>query len=153
MKFIQSFAGIATCLIFGSTVWAVDAGQHNEHHPESASAMAKSAQAASENMEPGVSMKMMDEQMKMMQAMHEKMMGAKTEEERKALMADQMKMMQGGMEMMGKMRKMRVEGKVKMKGRMPADCGMQHQMMEKRMEMMEDMLQMMMDRLPPSSTK
>lgn len=150
MKFLTSLAGIATCLIFSTGAWATDAAQHKEHHPESASASATSAQPASDKMATAASMKMMDEQMKMMQVMHEKMLGAKTEEERKTLMAEQMKMMQGGMQMMSKMREMKPESKSKMKGRMATDFGMQHQIMEKRMEMMETMLQMMMDRLPTS---
>ncbi|MBH2018787.1 MAG: hypothetical protein I8H91_04345, partial [Burkholderiales bacterium] len=42
----------------------------------------------------------MDAQMKTMQAMHEKMMNAKTPEERSQLMAEHMKTMQDGMAMM-----------------------------------------------------
>jgi len=42
----------------------------------------------------------MDEPMKSMQVMHDKMMAAKTPEERNALMSDQMKAMQDGMAMM-----------------------------------------------------
>ena len=42
----------------------------------------------------------MDAQMKTMQAMHEKMMSAKTPEERSQLMAEHMKTMQDGMAMM-----------------------------------------------------
>ena len=42
----------------------------------------------------------LDTQTKAMQAMHEKMMAAKTPEERNALMAEHMKSMQDGMKMM-----------------------------------------------------
>lgn len=45
----------------------------------------------------------MDEHMKSMQAMHEKMMAAKTPEERQALMDEHMKLMQDGMGMMQQM--------------------------------------------------
>ena len=63
-------------------------------------------------------------------------------------MAEQMKMMQDGMQMMGKMREMKLESNSKMKGRMATDFGMQHQMMEKRMEMMQTMMKMMIDQMP-----
>ena len=88
----------------------------------------------------------MDQRMKDMQAMHEKMMSAKTPEERQALMAEHMKMMQDGMAMMKQM------GGMSKMGGMQGGKGMggmseRHQMMEKRMEMMESMMQMMMDRM------
>lgn len=89
----------------------------------------------------------MDAQMKTMQGMHEKMMSAKTPEERSKLMAEHMKAMQDGMAMMGGMSG---TGMGDMKG-MPGkagDMGAHHQMMEKRMEMMQTMMKMMMDRMP-----
>ena len=83
--------------------------------------------------------------MKSMQEMHDKMMAAETPEERQALMAEHMKVMQEGMAMMGPM-----------KGGKPAAGmdGMQggHDMMSKRMDMMEMMMQMMMDREAAHST-
>lgn len=48
----------------------------------------------------------MDQQMRMMQEMHQKMKSAKTPEERQALMAEHMKAMQGGMTMMCEMGQM-----------------------------------------------
>ena len=84
--------------------------------------------------------------MKAMQEMHDKMMGAKTPEERNALMAEHMKTMQNGMTMMNAMSSGGMSG---MKGDMAAN----HQMMEKRMEMMQAMMQMMMDRLPAEPVK
>ena len=80
----------------------------------------------------------MDAQMKSMQAMHQKMMAAKTPEERNAMMAAHMKSMQDSMAMM--------------KG-MSGDMGARHQMMEKRMEMMQSMMEMTMDRLPAAPAK
>ena len=62
--------------------------------------------------------------MKSMQEMHDKMMAAKTPEERSALMAEQMKTMQNGMTMMNGMSAGAMGG---MKGDMAAN----HQMMEK----------------------
>ena len=88
----------------------------------------------------------MDSKMKAMDEMHQKMMAAKTPEEKKALMAEHMKTMQEGMKTTGKMG----GGMAGMQGSkpMPGDMGQHHQMMEKRMAMMESMMQMMMDRMP-----
>lgn len=91
--------------------------------------------AAASSMPTPDAMTRMDEQMKTMRAMHEKMMSAKTPEERRKLMADHMKAMQDGMNMM--------------KG-MPTDMAKQDQMMARRMDMMQMMMEMMMDRMPPS---
>ena len=133
--------------------------QHTQHHPAEPAKKAvksnpKSPPAATE------SMAAMESQMKTMREMHEKMMAAKTPEERKALMGDHMKAMQDGMSMMGKMGSMGAMsgmGDMKGMGGMGADAkkgGMSmdmmahHDMMEKRIEMMTTMMQMMMDRLP-----
>ena len=97
--------------------------------------------------------------MKAMQEMHQKMMNAKTPEERNALMADHMKAMQGGMSMMKGMGAM--DGKGSMEGMgamadakgMPADMAKHHNMMEQRMTMMQMMMEMMIDRMPPASMK
>jgi hypothetical protein len=88
----------------------------------------------------------MDSKMKAMAEMHQKMMAAKTPEEKKALMAEHMKTMQEGMKMTGMMG----GGMAGMQGKkpMPGDMEQHHQMMEKRMAMMESMMQMMMDRMP-----
>jgi hypothetical protein len=96
--------------------------------------------------------------MKSMQEMHDKMMAAKTPEERSALMKDHMKTMQDGMAMMGQMRggmmgggAMGMGGGGKGAGNgMPMDA----EMMKRRMDMMEMMMQMMMDRqgvTPPAA--
>ncbi len=85
----------------------------------------------------------MDQHMKSMQTMHEKMLSAPTPEARQALMAEHMKTMQEGMTMMKQM------GGKGMKG----DMASRQQMMEKRMDMMESMMQMMMDRMPPDPAK
>jgi len=91
----------------------------------------------------------MDMQMKAMREMHEKMMNAKTPDERNKLMAEHMKTMQDGMAMMGGMPG---AGMGDMKG-MQGNMGAQRQMMAKRMEMMQSMMQMMMDRMPASPAK
>jgi hypothetical protein len=92
-----------------------------------------------------------DQQMKMMQEMHQKMAAAKTPEERAALMKDHMKAMHEGMGMMGQMRDMMGgKGMGSGKSAMPVDP----ETMKRRMDMMEIMMQMMMDRegtKPPAS--
>ena len=93
------------------------------------------------------SMAMMDAQMKTMQGMHDKMMAAKTPEERNKLMAEHMKTMQDSMKMMGDMK-----GMQGMQG-MTGGIGARHQMMEKRMDMMQSMMQMMMDQMPATPAK
>ena len=105
--------------------------EHAAHHPEGASAPA--AKATPKAAAPA----QMDMQMKSMQEMHEKMMAAKTPEERQALMSEHMKSMQGGMAMMGQMKAPDAKGGSK---------SMSPEMMGKRMDMMEMMMQMMMDR-------
>ena len=94
----------------------------------------------------------MDAQMKSMQAMHDKMMSAKTPEERNKLMADHMKSMQDGMAMMEGMSGAGKGGMKSMPG-MTGDMGAHQQMMEKRMEMMQTMMKMMMDRMPAAPAK
>ena len=97
----------------------------------------------------------MDTQMKMMQGVHDKMMVAKTPEERSKLMAEHMKTMQDGMKMMDGMGGMGGAGMGDMKGMqgMTGEMGARHQMMEKRMEMMQTMMKMMMDRMPAAPAR
>jgi hypothetical protein len=104
---------------------------HAAHHPPGAEAPAPAAPT------PG----QMDSMMRSMQEMHDKMMAAKTPEERARLMQDHMKVMQDGMGMMGRMR----GGKGGMGG-MGGGKSMDPEMMGRRMDMMEMMMQMMMDR-------
>ena len=143
MKFIHSLSLALSIAATGSPTWAAQQDQHKGHHPGGAD-----SSPASKSM-PGKAspdMARMDTQMKAMREMHDKMMAAKTPEERNALMAEHMKTMQEGMTMMNGMSPGGMGG---MKGDMPA----RHQMMEKRMEMMQSMMQMMMDRLPAAPTK
>ena len=97
----------------------------------------------------------MDAQMKTMQAMHDKMMAAKTPEERSKLMAEHMKTMQDGMAMMEGMSGSGMGGMKGMQGMsgMGGDMAARHQTMEKRMEMMQTMMKMMMDRMPAAPMK
>jgi len=122
---------------------------HEAHHPPAAAAAATGVPS------PG----QMDSMMKSMQEMHDKMMAAKTPEERAKLMQEHMKLMQDGMGMMGQMRGgwggkggPGGMGGMGMGGR--GGMAMSPEMMGRRMDMMEMMMQMMMDReavKPPAS--
>jgi hypothetical protein len=92
----------------------------------------------------GDQMAMMDKHMQAMREMHDKMSRARTPEERQALMAEHMKLMQEGMSMMGGMSRGN-----DMRGgpASPNEMAARHRMMEKRMDMMQSMMQMMMDRM------
>ena len=78
--------------------------------------------------------------MKAMRDMHDKMMNAKTPEEKQALMAEHMKAMHGGMQMM---KGMGAKGS-------PDDMAQRQKMMEERMDTMQMMMDMMMQRMPAS---
>lgn len=85
----------------------------------------------------------MGTQMNKMQAVHDKMMTAKTPQERQKLMAEQMQAMQEGMAMMQSMDKdMMAKGMMPCQG-MAAGAADSKAMMEQRMKMMDMMQQMM----------
>ena len=113
---------------------------HGAHHPANAVAPTSGTSKA-----PKVPPAQMEMHMKSMQAMHQKMMDAKTPDERQALMGEHMKAMQDGMAMMGQMHTSNGKGGTRMSP----------EMMSKRMDMMEMMVQMMMDRdgMKPPATK
>ena len=125
---------------------------HAVHHP---------AQGASSPWSAAERMAGMDAHMKAMQAMHDKMAATRSPEERQALMAENMKLMQDGMTLMGGMGP--GMGMGMMGGGMGGPGGMRggamtpearQQFMEKRMDMMQSMMQLMMDRMqaaPPAS--
>ncbi len=143
MKHFSSLALALAMAATGTHAWAASHDQHDAHHPAS-SASAPKPKAVPAKANPV--MVRTDAQMKAMREMHDKMMAAKTPEERNALMAEHMKTMKDGMTMMSGMSS---GGMANMQGDMSA----RHQMMEKRMEMMEAMMQMMMDRLPATLAK
>ena len=118
---------------------------HSAHHPQ-----APAAVAPAPDMDAKVQPQAMQKQMQAMKAMHEKMMNAKTPEERSALMAEHMQTMRDGMGMMQKMGQssgMGGMGAPKGGKAMACDIHESHRMMGMRMEMMESMMQMMMDRM------
>ena len=92
-------------------------------------------------------MRTMDEHMKKMQSLHERMAKASTPDERQKLMEEARTEMHEGMASMGPMMQGGAMGARGMGGKAPsADAGTRMQMMEKRMDMMQMMMQMMMDR-------
>lgn len=130
--------------------------EHTQHHTQEPAKKAIKAPAAKSPSMPKEAMAAMDGKIKVMREMHEKMMAAKTPEERKALMADHMNAMQDGMSIMekmdsmGGMKGMSGKGADAKRGDMSMDMMSHHEAMQKRMEMMTAMMQMMMDRLPAS---
>jgi hypothetical protein len=141
---------LAAALAFASTstLAANHEQDHTEHHPEAPAAVAPAPDMGAE-----VPPQAMQKQMQAMKPMHEKMMNAKTPEERSALMAEHMQTMRDGMGMMQKMGQsggmggMGGMGASKGGKAMACDMHESHRMMGMRMEMMESMMQMMMDRM------
>ena len=87
-------------------VMAQTADEHKAHHPAGSTSPASAnmkAAAKPTGAGPMAAMAKMDEHMKAMQAMHEKMLAAKTPAERQAHMDEHMKLMQDGMGMMQQM--------------------------------------------------
>jgi hypothetical protein len=149
MKSIRSYTLTAMLVLGGPAVLAADEVDHAAHHAGVAVPSATPPTATtSEGTDNGTMIKM-DAQMQAMEKMHNKMMNAKSPEERKAMMAEHMKAMQDGMKMMeGMSVKRDMGGMSKMKEALPASAATHHEMMERRMGMMEMMMRMMMDRLP-----
>ena len=148
MKLVRPLSLALALFTVGAPSWAAQHDQHKAHHP----AVAASAGAASKAM-PGKTtpeMARMANHMKAMQEMHDKMMAAKTPEERSALMAEHMKTMQEGMAMM--------KGAGGMGGMAgpkspPTDMTQRQTVMEQRMDMMQSMMEMMVDRLPQTPAR
>jgi hypothetical protein len=146
-----SVAAILAAPLGASAATPPKADEHAGHHPEVAASAPKPA---------------VDGRMKAMHDMRDKMASAKTPAERQALMADHMKAMQDGMQMMkdmsgmsdmgagmggmsgtpGKSGMPNMGGKTGTKG-MPSDMAKHQQMMEGHMDMMQTMMEMMMQRM------
>jgi hypothetical protein len=105
---------------------------------------------SSPSMSMGSQMGQMDEHMRKMQALHDKLMDATTPEERQKAMEEQRKEMQSGMAMMNQMMPGGAMTGDMGRGTMgpqvePADANARMQMMQKRMDMMQLMMQTMLD--------
>ena len=155
MKTARSLSIVAICAFLGVPTWAADpdSNDHNAHHPDASAPVAKpKPKATGPSTATKDKMTQMDGQMKAMAEMHQKMMDAKTPEERSALMGEQMKTMQDGMSMMNMMGGTGMGG-MQSGGAMPDNTNERQMLMEKRMDMMQMMMQMMMDRVSPPVVK
>ena len=147
MKLVRPLTFALAFVTVGLPTWAAQHDQHKAHHP-AGSASAAVTKPVSGKASPDTVR--MANQTKAMQAMHDKMMAAKTPAERSALMAEHMKSMQEGMDMMKGMGGMGGMGGTKS----PATNMPERQtMMEQRMDMMQTMMEMMVDRLPQTPAK
>ena len=140
---MRILSALVAAMLAASTYAQAQTDQaHSAHHPASAAAASSpmKAKAPPRKVAPAASAPttaQMDAQMRSMRDMHEKMMSARTPEERQTLMADHMKAMQDAMAMMDRMQSGSGSG---------GDMPMRHEMMGKRMDMMQMMMEMMMDR-------
>ncbi len=126
MKTMILTASLMSMLFFAGSAFAVE-----EHHPEKKDAPVAAAEMKAEQVEMG----QMDAQIKKMEEIRNKMEMEKDPAARRALMQEQMQMMQDCMKMMGG------QGMMGGKG-MPMDDRMG--MMEKKMKMMQEMMNNMM---------
>ena len=146
MPSLQILAALSAAVIIilpigASAATLPTAEDHIAHHP----ATSASAPAAE-----------MDSPMKAMRDMRDKMINAKTPEERQALMADHMKAMQDGMQTMKSMGGMSGKGSMgsvggKAPGKSMPDMARHRQTMAQRMDMMQMMMEMMMQRTPDTA--
>ena len=170
MKAVRSLVALSLVACVTTLSWAAQPNSQEDdpHHPASAASAptsktlgAKPAATKPSAPRPSVAtrqnMVQMDKQMMMMGEMHQKMMNAKTPEERGALMGEHMKMMQDSMSMMNMMggSGMGGPGMGGTQGGKGSAGSMEdrQQMMEKRMDMMQMMMQMMMDTQSGPATK
>ena len=156
MKLVRPVSLALALFAVAAPSWAAQHDQHKAHHP------AGSASAAASKSTPGKTtpeMARMANHMKAMQEMHDKVVAAKTPEERNALMAEHMKTMQEGMSMMKGMGGMSGAGSMGGMGNMsgpkspPANMAERQTLMEQRMDMMQSMMEMMADRLPQTPAR
>ncbi len=117
----------------GAPAWSAD-----DAHRMAPGASAPAARSMTGMTHPD--MARMDSQMKAMNEMHAKMLAAKTPQERDALAAEHMKLMQQSMTVIDSMS----PGTM---GAQRGDMVARQQTMEMRMELMRGTMQMMMDRL------
>jgi hypothetical protein len=140
----------ATLMLMVSTVMAQTTQEHSKHHPAGETPAAKSASPATAPTSTTNRLATMDKHMAEMKVVREKLATAKTPQERQALMAEHMKVMRAGMDMMS-MGSGQTGNSAQVpqgtQGGMMGDMAQRHQLMEKRMEMMENMMRMMMDRV------
>ena len=145
MKLVRLLSLALIVFTVGAPSWAAQHDQHKAHHPAGAASAGAALKAMPGKTTP--EMARMANHMKAMQEMHDKMMAAKTPEERSALMSEHMKTMQDGMAMMKGM------GGMTGPKSPPTDMTHRQTMMEQRMDMMQTMMEMMVDRLPQPTAR
>ncbi len=144
---LSALTAISTVFLAPSAWSASDVQQDSQHPAAAPTAQVGQAQpgvpasgmGSMKGMAGAPAMSAMEAQMKMMSEMHDKMLAAKTPEERDVLMAEHMKIMQNGMSMMVGMGPGATMSN-------PGDMAVRQGMLEQRMDMMQSMMQMMMDR-------
>lgn len=150
MTFVRTCLAIAalTTTTLAIPALAANDASHDSHHRTRTTTvqLAQAAPGGGMGMRTGTPMPAHTEQMKAMQDMHEQMQAARTPEERSALMAAHMALMQNGMNMMGGMGGMGHMAGGAMPGK-PGDNAARQRMMEQRVDMMQSMMQLMMDRM------
>lgn len=144
MKLNQPLSLALALITVGATAWAATDDEHKGHHPAGAASASVSKPTTAKTTPE---MARMANQHKAMKEMHDKMMAAKTPDERKALMGEHMKTMHDGMVMMQN------QGSMAAPNKPPTDMTQRQNMMEQRMDMMQTMMEMMVDRLPQSPAK
>ena len=144
MKPVRPLAVAIALIALSTSGWAAQNEPHKAHHPAGSGSAAGSGSPSGKTTPE---MARMANHMKAMQEMHDKMMAAKTPEERNALMGEHMKTMQEGMGMMKGM------GGMAGPKSPPTSMTERQTMMEQRMDMMQTMMEMMVDRLPQAPAK
>ena len=160
---MRTLSMAAAGLVFTASGYSAEPIDHSAHHAEA------DAAGGAMNMDDGDATmtnmnQQMDDHLKLMHEMHVKMTAAQTPAERNALLAQHLKVMQDGMDMMNAMmakddmaamqdmhgmKDMHGMGKSRDgKAPMATDMAMHHSMMKQHMQMMHSMMQMMIDALP-----
>lgn len=138
MSCFRTVAVVLSLAVASAAAMAQDV-HHSPHHPAGSASAPPRHDIGSP---AGVTvMVRMNAQMQAMQAMHEKIIAAKTPAEREALMPEHMKLMQESMSMLRGMS----PAKPSPSRRNPAE---RQQILEGRVDMMESMMQMLVDGMP-----
>ncbi len=148
MKKLNALIAATALTAFSLPGLAADPAHHSHDHP-----LAKRAQKTAPSKPSKEAISEIDARMKEMQAMHEKMMAAKTPEARRAMMPEHLKSMHDGMSIMDKSAGgmgMKKDGGMNMKK--SGGANMSHELMEKRIDMMQQMMKMMMERMAAGET-
>ena len=142
MRVVRPLSLALALFASGAPLSAAQHDQHKAHHPAASAASASAAAAKALPGKTAPEMALMANHMKAMQEIHDRMMAAKTPEERNALMGEHMKTMQEGMGMMKGM------GGMGGMGGMASPKGPPTNMAER-----QTMMEMMVDRLPQTPAK